>query len=201
MSFFWYNPLNDKKCHIIILIFFFFSFIFISWRLITLQYYSGFCHTIYHVFIGLKPKKIWILHFFSSEICVDLTRLKSTCSISRLCSNLEDQWNHHSPWLFQLIEASFLWLMFSSIFKASNCFQIFLTLYQSYTDSPHSSIFRNSMMTLWPPKQSTTISLLCCPLITRFNWICNLNSSLHLNRNWDWLWTFLVKNIPAMQET
>ena len=26
--------------------FFFFSFIFISWRLITLQYYSGFCHTL-----------------------------------------------------------------------------------------------------------------------------------------------------------
>ena len=25
---------------------FFFSFIFISWRLITLQYCSGFCHTL-----------------------------------------------------------------------------------------------------------------------------------------------------------
>ena len=25
---------------------FFFPFIFISWRLITLQYYSGFCHTL-----------------------------------------------------------------------------------------------------------------------------------------------------------
>ena len=25
---------------------FYFSFIFISWRLITLQYYSGFCHTL-----------------------------------------------------------------------------------------------------------------------------------------------------------
>ena len=24
----------------------FFSFIFISWRLITLQYFSGFCHTL-----------------------------------------------------------------------------------------------------------------------------------------------------------
>ena len=29
-----------------ILFFFFFSFIFISWRLITLQYCSGFCHTL-----------------------------------------------------------------------------------------------------------------------------------------------------------
>ena len=27
-------------------VFFFFSFIFISWRLITLQYCSGFCHTL-----------------------------------------------------------------------------------------------------------------------------------------------------------
>ena len=27
-------------------LFFFFSFIFISWRLITLQYCSGFCHTL-----------------------------------------------------------------------------------------------------------------------------------------------------------
>ena len=26
--------------------FFFFPFIFISWRLINLQYYSGFCHTL-----------------------------------------------------------------------------------------------------------------------------------------------------------
>ena len=26
--------------------FFFFSFIFISWRLITLQYWTGFCHTL-----------------------------------------------------------------------------------------------------------------------------------------------------------
>ena len=34
--------------------FFFFSFIFISWRLITLQYCSGFCHTL-----------IWISHGFT----------------------------------------------------------------------------------------------------------------------------------------
>ena len=29
-----------------ILLLFFFSFIFVSWRLITLQYCSGFCHTL-----------------------------------------------------------------------------------------------------------------------------------------------------------
>ena len=28
------------------ILFYFFSFIFISWRLITLQYCSGFCHTL-----------------------------------------------------------------------------------------------------------------------------------------------------------
>ena len=35
----------------------FFSFIFISWRLITLQYYSGFCHTLTWIsqFISLFP--------------------------------------------------------------------------------------------------------------------------------------------------
>ena len=32
--------------HTLSVFFFFFSFIFISWRLITLQYYSGFCHTL-----------------------------------------------------------------------------------------------------------------------------------------------------------
>ena len=35
-------------------ILFFFSFIFISWRLITLQYWSGFCHTL-----------TWISHGFT----------------------------------------------------------------------------------------------------------------------------------------
>ena len=34
--------------------FFFFPFIFISWRLITLQYWSGFCHTM-----------TWISHWFT----------------------------------------------------------------------------------------------------------------------------------------
>ena len=29
-----------------VILFFFFPFIFISWRLITLQYCSGFCHTL-----------------------------------------------------------------------------------------------------------------------------------------------------------
>ena len=38
----------------ILFFFFFFSFIFISWRLITLQYCSGFCHTL-----------TWISHGFT----------------------------------------------------------------------------------------------------------------------------------------
>ena len=43
----------------IILFFCFFSFIFISWRLITLQYCSGFCHTLTWIngFTSMKP---WI---------------------------------------------------------------------------------------------------------------------------------------------
>ena len=43
--------------------FFFFPFIFISWRLITLQYCSGFCHTL-----------TWISHGFT---CVPLPDLPS----------------------------------------------------------------------------------------------------------------------------
>ena len=38
------NPFYLHSASIPILCFFFFSFIFISWRLITLQYCSGFCH-------------------------------------------------------------------------------------------------------------------------------------------------------------
>ena len=41
--------------------YFFFSFIFISWRLITLQYYSGFCHTL-----------TWISHGFTCIPHLDL---------------------------------------------------------------------------------------------------------------------------------
>ena len=40
--------------YLFIYIFLFFPFIFISWRLITLQYYSGFCHTL-----------TWISHGFT----------------------------------------------------------------------------------------------------------------------------------------
>ena len=39
-------------------VFFFFSFIFISWRLITLQYCSGFCHTLTWINHGFT----WIPH-------------------------------------------------------------------------------------------------------------------------------------------
>ena len=39
------NRVQGLVCHLLFT-FFFFSFIFISWRLITLQYCSGFCHTL-----------------------------------------------------------------------------------------------------------------------------------------------------------
>ena len=54
----WHHCVN--KCHTVhgwspgILLLLFFSFIFISWRLITLQYCSGFCHTL-----------TWISHGFT----------------------------------------------------------------------------------------------------------------------------------------
>ena len=44
----------------------FFSFIYISWRLITLQYCSGFCHTL-----------IWISHEFT---CASLQHVKQMIS-------------------------------------------------------------------------------------------------------------------------
>ena len=42
-------------------LFFFFSFIFVSWRLITLQYCSGFCHTLTWISHGLHVFPIPIL--------------------------------------------------------------------------------------------------------------------------------------------
>ena len=47
-------PKNHLTCVRIQELFFFFPFIFISWRLITLQYCSGFCHTL-----------TWISHGFT----------------------------------------------------------------------------------------------------------------------------------------
>ena len=42
------NPICEtaKETQMYRTVFFFFSFIFISWRLITLQYCGGFCHTL-----------------------------------------------------------------------------------------------------------------------------------------------------------
>ena len=60
--------------------FFFFSFIFISWRLITLQYCSGFCHTL-----------TWISHGFT---CV------RSRSPSPTCLPIRSLWVFpvHQPW-------------------------------------------------------------------------------------------------------
>ena len=45
----WHRQVSNHAC---LLVFFFFSFIFISWRLITLQYCSGFCHTLTQISHG-----------------------------------------------------------------------------------------------------------------------------------------------------
>ena len=49
---------------VVILSLFFFPFIFISWRLITLQYCGGFCHTYIHTYIHFVIH--WISHGFTS---------------------------------------------------------------------------------------------------------------------------------------
>ena len=54
ISLFLYVSKRAKHSYLFILFFKFFSFIFISWRLITLQYCSGFCHTL-----------TWISHGFT----------------------------------------------------------------------------------------------------------------------------------------
>ena len=65
-------------------LFFFFSFIFISWRLVTSQHFSGFCHTstwISHSFQKFPGKVIFKLHLsrcFSSLKCLS-TPSQSTC--------------------------------------------------------------------------------------------------------------------------
>ena len=53
-------PNWERGCSWWVLFCFFFSFIFISWRLITLQYCSGFCHTltwISHGFYTYSPSR------------------------------------------------------------------------------------------------------------------------------------------------
>ena len=60
LKFFQLKMFNMPRCHtfgwhVLNPIILFFSFIFISWRLITLQYCSGFCHTL-----------TWISHGFTS---------------------------------------------------------------------------------------------------------------------------------------
>ena len=50
----WINDIKENKTvSLSTLVRFFFSFIFISWRLITLQHCSGFCHTLTWISHGL----------------------------------------------------------------------------------------------------------------------------------------------------
>ena len=48
----WTFRLHPCPGYCIFLFYFIFSFIFISWRLITLQYCSGFCHTLTWISLG-----------------------------------------------------------------------------------------------------------------------------------------------------
>ena len=61
-SYFFFSLLNQLKFYLL-----FFSFIFIGWRLITLQYCSGFCHTL-----------TWISHGFT---CIPLIWISINLSL------------------------------------------------------------------------------------------------------------------------
>ena len=47
---------------------FFFPIIFISWKLITLQYDSGFCHTLTWISHGFTCVPLFYFHFFHSTL-------------------------------------------------------------------------------------------------------------------------------------
>ena len=64
----------------------FFSFIFISWRLITLQYCSGFCHTLTHVFpipvpppTSLSTRLLWVKTFKTVVRALNQPQGSSAC--------------------------------------------------------------------------------------------------------------------------
>ena len=87
--------------------FIFFSFIFISWRLITLQYCSGFCHTLtwishrftciphpdppshrFHLFILLDSRLLvftWEIRDFLWSLCNNLGNLRIPLSLTQEC--------------------------------------------------------------------------------------------------------------------
>ena len=82
--------LNDKL--------FIFSFIFISWRLITLQYYSGFCHTL-----------TWISHGFT---CIPHPNLPSHLPLDLIPLALPSApgpstWLMHPTWAGQILIGTF----------------------------------------------------------------------------------------------
>ena len=97
--------------------FFFFSFIFISWRLITLQYCSGFCHT-------LKCYDFHCMFLFSHLVMSDSfwphglqhSRLHCPLLYLKVCSNSCSfcQWCH--------------WTVSSSVVPFSSCLQSFQAL-------------------------------------------------------------------------
>ena len=67
----------------------FFSFIFISWRLITLQYCSGFCHTLTWISHGFTCYAKQFIHLFPTHECGATSGLFTTISAApRLCLTL-----------------------------------------------------------------------------------------------------------------
>ena len=87
-------PLEANGVGAGVLFFFLFFFFFISWRLITLQYYSGFCHTLTRI-SHVDP---WCLIF----MCVNSCSKIFFNSVSNTASNSSYNPHGHKPfWHFQ----------------------------------------------------------------------------------------------------
>ena len=90
-----------------LIFFFFFSFIFISWRLITLQYCSGFCHTLTWISHGfacvphpdpphtsLSTRSLWVFPVHQAPALVSC--IQPGLAIWYLGSNLKQEKYHWS---------------------------------------------------------------------------------------------------------
>ena len=110
---------------------FFFPFIFISWRLITLQYCSGFCHTltwISHGFTCVSPSQSSLLPPSSPHPSESFqyTRLKHLSHASNL------DWWSVSPLIVYLFQCYSLWTSHPRLLPQSLKVHLCLFFYFAY---------------------------------------------------------------------
>ena len=84
---------------------FFFSFIFISWRLITLQYFSGFCHTLAWISHGCTcvPHPEPPSHFPPHPLITLFPYEDGICVLVVNCLSLRVSLCHQHIWKFAYI--------------------------------------------------------------------------------------------------